>query len=184
MKLGLNWINGKIHLISFVWFTLRKSNIKGVLDLNLSFYVAHFSLFSRNTLKRDWALPGGIRSNSCRCDLRLRRKKRLTPRTVYKPLGAELRFIPCKHSAGIRIPSTESWQGQDQLCRNWYSIVIIIYIKDWTSLILSVSRVTTVLANVSSVFQLFSFLVVCSDMISTGTGFVAFFVSVSSHLMT
>jgi len=29
----------------------------------------------------------------------------------------------------------------------------------------SVSRVSTALANVSSVFQLFSFLVVCSDMI-------------------
>ena len=40
------------------------------------------------------------------------------------------------------------------------TIIIIIYIKDWTSLIRSVSRVTTVLANVSSVFQLFSFLVV------------------------
>jgi hypothetical protein len=32
-------------------------------------------------------------------------------------------------------------------------------------LIRSVSSVTTVLANVSSVFQLFFFLVVCSDMI-------------------
>ena len=42
-------------------------------------------------------------------------------------------------------------------------------------LIHSVSRVTTALANVSSVFQLFSFLVVCSDMISEGFGFVAFF---------
>jgi len=54
-------------------------------------------------------------------------------------------------------------------------IVIIINIKDWISLIRSVSRVTTVLANVSSVFQLFSFLVVCSGMIATGFGFVAFF---------
>ena len=40
-------------------------------------------------------------------------------------------------------------------------------------LIRSVSRVTTALANVSSVFQLFSFLVVCSGMISKGFGFVA-----------
>jgi len=46
--------------------------------------------------------------------------------------------------------------------------IIIINIKDWTSLIRFVSRVTTVLANVSSVFQLFSFLVDCSGMISTG----------------
>jgi hypothetical protein len=47
-------------------------------------------------------------------------------------------------------------------------------------LIRSVSRVTTVLANVSSVFQLFSFLVVCNDMISKGFGFVAFFASVKA----
>ena len=36
-----------------------------------------------------------------------------------------------------------------------------------------VSRVTNALANVSSVFQLFSFRVVCSDMISKEFGFVA-----------
>jgi hypothetical protein len=59
-------------------------------------------------------------------------------------------------------------------------IIIIIYIKDWTSLIGSVSRVTTVLATFSSVFQLFSFLVVCSDMISTGSGFVALFANVNA----
>jgi len=44
----------------------------------------------------------------------------------------------------------------------------------------SVSRVITALANVSSVFQLFSFLVVCSDMISKGFGLVAFFASVKA----
>jgi len=50
-------------------------------------------------------------------------------------------------------------------------------------LIRSVSTVTTVLANVSSVFQLFFFLVVCSDMISKGFGLVAFFASsVCIHL--
>ena len=59
-------------------------------------------------------------------------------------------------------------------------IIIIIYIEDWTSLVRSVSRITTVLANVSSVFQLFSFPVVCSDMISTGSGFVAFFARVNA----
>ena len=58
--------------------------------------------------------------------------------------------------------------------------IIILYTKDWTSLIRSVSRVTTVLANDSSVFQLFSFLMVCSDMISTGSGFVAFFACVNA----
>jgi hypothetical protein len=39
-------------------------------------------------------------------------------------------------------------------------------------LIRSVSKVTTALSNVSSVFQLFSFLVACSGMISRGSGFV------------
>jgi hypothetical protein len=43
----------------------------------------------------------------------------------------------------------------------------------------SVSRVTTVLANVSSVFQFF-FLVVCSDMIFKGFGLVAIFASVET----
>ena len=44
----------------------------------------------------------------------------------------------------------------------------------------SVSTVTAARANVSSVFQLFSFLVVCSGMISKGFGFVAFFASVKT----
>jgi len=48
------------------------------------------------------------------------------------------------------------------------------------SLILSVSRVTAARAKASSVFQLFSFLVVCSGMISKGLGFVAFFASVKA----
>jgi hypothetical protein len=48
------------------------------------------------------------------------------------------------------------------------------------SLIRSVSRVTSAFANVSSVFQLFFFLVVCGDMISKGFGLVAFFVSVKA----
>jgi hypothetical protein len=47
-------------------------------------------------------------------------------------------------------------------------------------LIRSVSIVTTALTNVSSVFQLFSFLVVCSDMISKGFGLVVFFASVKA----
>ena len=47
-------------------------------------------------------------------------------------------------------------------------------------LIRSVSRVTTALANVSSVFQLLSFPVVCGGMISKGFGFVAFFASVEA----
>ena len=47
-------------------------------------------------------------------------------------------------------------------------------------LIRSVSRVTAARANASSVFQLFSFLVVCNGMISNGFGFVAFFASVKA----
>jgi len=47
-------------------------------------------------------------------------------------------------------------------------------------LIRSVSRVTAARANVPSVFQLFSFLVVCSGMISKGFGLVAFFASVKA----
>ena len=47
-------------------------------------------------------------------------------------------------------------------------------------LIRSVSRVTAARANASSVFQLYSFLVVCSGMIPNGFGFVAFFASVKA----
>jgi len=47
-------------------------------------------------------------------------------------------------------------------------------------LISSISRITTALANVSVVFQLFFFLVVCSDMISSGFGLVTFFASVKT----
>ena len=47
-------------------------------------------------------------------------------------------------------------------------------------MIRSVSRVTTALANVSSVFQLFFFRVVCSNMILKGFGLVAFFASVKA----
>jgi hypothetical protein len=50
-------------------------------------------------------------------------------------------------------------------------------------LIRSVSRVTTALANVSLVFQLFSFRVVCSDMISKGFGLVAYFASVKASFV-
>jgi hypothetical protein len=48
-------------------------------------------------------------------------------------------------------------------------------------LIRSVSRFTAALATVSLVFQLFSFLVVCSGMISRGFRFVAFFASFKSQ---
>jgi len=47
-------------------------------------------------------------------------------------------------------------------------------------LIRSVSRVTAALANVPLVFQLFSFPVIYSGMISKGFGFVTFFASVEA----
>jgi len=47
-------------------------------------------------------------------------------------------------------------------------------------LIRSVSTVTAARANASSVFQLLSFLVVCSGMTSKGFGFVPFFASVGN----
>jgi len=47
-------------------------------------------------------------------------------------------------------------------------------------LIRSVSTVTAARANASSVFQLFSFLVVFSGMISKAFGFMAFFASVNA----
>jgi hypothetical protein len=56
--------------------------------------------------------------------------------------------------------------------------IIIINIKGWPNLARSVSRVTAVLASVSSVSQLFSFLVDCSGMILKGFGVVAFFAGV------
>jgi len=43
-----------------------------------------------------------------------------------------------------------------------------------------IRSVSATRANASSVFQLFSFLVVCSGMISRGLGFVAFFASVKA----
>jgi len=57
--------------------------------------------------------------------------------------------------------------------------IIIINIKD-CPLIRSVYRVTAARANASSVFQLFSFLVVCSSMTSKVFGLVAFFASVKA----
>ena len=50
-------------------------------------------------------------------------------------------------------------------------------------LIRSVSTVRVARANASSVFQLFSFLVVCSGMISKGFSFVAFFASVKASFV-
>jgi hypothetical protein len=49
-------------------------------------------------------------------------------------------------------------------------------------LIRSVSTVTTAPANVSSVFQLFSFLVVCSGMILKGFGFLAYYIHIYAYI--
>jgi len=50
--------------------------------------------------------------------------------------------------------------------------------QELNPLIRSVSRVTAARANASSVFEMFSFFVVCGGIISKGFGFVAFFPSV------
>ena len=66
------------------------------------------------------------------------------------------------------------------------NIYIYIYIyhhpkhQGLDPLIRSVSTVTAARSNASSVFQLFSFLVVCSGMISKGFGFVAVFANVKA----
>jgi len=60
-------------------------------------------------------------------------------------------------------------------------IIIIINIKDWTLWSVPSPELLAARANASSVFQLFSFLVVCSGMISKGFGFVAFFASVQTN---
>ena len=52
--------------------------------------------------------------------------------------------------------------------------------QDLDPSIRSVSKITTALSSVSSVFQLFSFLMVCSSMISKGFSFVAFCASVET----
>jgi len=71
-------------------------------------------------------------------------------------------------------------QARHRTVRFHFITIVIININNWTSLILSVSRVTNFLANVPSVFQLFSFFVACSGMMSTGFGFVAFFASLNA----
>ena len=52
--------------------------------------------------------------------------------------------------------------------------------KGLDPLIHSVSRVRVARANISTVFQFFSFVVVCSGVISKGFGFMAFFASVKA----
>ena len=66
-----------------------------------------------------------------------------------------------RQNATIFISSHHKHQGLDPLIR-------------------SVSRVTAARTIASSVFQMFSFLVVCSGMTSKGFGFVAFFASVKA----
>jgi hypothetical protein len=50
------------------------------------------------------------------------------------------------------------------------------------SLIRYISRVTAALSNASSVFQLFSFLVVCSGMISKGYLYIYIYIYIYSNV--
>jgi len=85
-------------------------------------------------------------------------------------LNGLVRFAGRRNLVSVRAPSHFNWPLLSAHHHHKH--------EGLDSLIRSVSRITTVLANVSSVFQLFSFLVVCSDMISKGFGCVAFFASV------
>jgi len=102
----------------------------------------------------------------------------------YHPKNIGEKYISLSSSLCSFLHSlvNSSLLGTNILLKTLFSniIILIISIKDWTSLIRSVSRVTTVLAKVSPVFQMSSFLVVCSGMISTRFGFVAFFASVTA----
>jgi hypothetical protein len=59
-----------------------------------------------------------------------------------------------------------------------YFFIIIINIKGWAIWPVPSAELTAALASVSSVSQLFSFLVDCSGMILKGFGVVAFFADV------
>jgi len=71
-----------------------------------------------------------------------------------------------------------------RVCSRLTQLYLLVYHhhkhQELDPLIRSVSRVTVARANASSVFQLFSFLAVCSGMISKGFGFVAFYASVKA----
>ena len=85
----------------------------------------------------------------------------------------------CKSSVSMFrcLPLTTSWKEKLKMT----SLLLFHHHKHQglDPLIRSVSRVTTVLSNVSSVSQLLFFLVVCSDMISKGFGLVTLFASVN-----
>ena len=101
-------------------------------------------------------------------------------------------FHSCLKSVGRELPKAENWPGRDntvinpELSGGRIPLPFHSYShhhhkhQGLAPLIRSVSWVTTALTNVSSVFQLFSFLVHYSDMISKGFGFVAFFASVKA----
>ena len=94
----------------------------------------------------------------------------------FLPGRAKDLLAPCMYRESCRILLHLS---------NKCTIYIYIYIShhkhQWLDpMIRSVSTVAAARANASTVFQLFSFLVVCSGMISRGFGFVVFFASVKA----
>jgi len=75
-----------------------------------------------------------------------------------------------KNALGIRLHSFPTLTpGPKNLLKNYLEFHYHHKHQGLDPLIRSVSKVTTALSNVSSVFQLFSFLVVCSSMISKGS---------------
>ena len=95
------------------------------------------------------------------------------------------------HRKGISRYYKILWTNAPYLMRFWTSHTITDFCwhhlhhhhhknQELDPLIRSVSRVKAARANASSVFQLFSFLAVCSGMISKGFGFVTFFAIVKA----
>jgi len=115
-------------------------------------------------------------------------------------LSAPLFFTTCCGNSSLSLPNQLVSRGKlNSFLLDWLTLSFLILLKSsrcvmkyrhhhhhhhkhqgMDPLNRSVSKVTAALSNVSSVFQLFSFLVVCSGMISKGFGFVAFFASVET----
>jgi len=108
----------------------------------------------------------------------------------YHNCSIQQHFRQLNRQEGAGREYSSRWKGESVQCRHpdlSRELFLLLQYKfhyhhykhqGLDPLIRSVSRVTTALTNVSSVFQLFSFLVVCSDMISKGFGLVAFFAGV------
>ena len=98
-------------------------------------------------------------------------------------ISPKRRFLSLPFRNLVTMPIILSWLSEFQ----WHFLYNYYYTyhhhkhQGLDPLIRSVSRVTAVRANATLVVQLFSFLVVCSGMISKGFDFVAFFASMNAN---